>query len=329
MSSFPTPLLLIIGLVLLLGGGEALVKGSVAIAWRLGVSRLLIGLTLVGFGTSTPELVASLQGALSGSPGVAIGNVVGSNIANILLILGAAVVILPITTNKSGFGRDGSVLIGASLLMVAVALTGELGRAAGIAFLLALLGYTVFTYLSEKRAHSASATVHEAEADFVEGSGMAMFPAVLLAFGGIAAVVAGASLLVSASIEIARAANMSETVIGLTLVAVGTSLPELVTSVMAAIRRQGDVAFGNVIGSNVFNILGIAGVTAVVKPLQVPPQILAMDIWVMLAASLLLVLFAVTGWRVSRREGLLFLLAYAAYLTVQLSPGVRSVLGLG
>ncbi len=328
MSSFPTPLLLIIGLVLLLGGGESLVKGSVAIASRLGVSRLLIGLTLVGFGTSMPELVASLQAALAGSPGVAVGNVVGSNIANILLILGTAVVILPITTNRSGFARDGSVLIGASLLMVGVALTGELGRAAGVAFLLALLGYTVFTYFSEKRAHAATASVHEAEADFVEGGGMAMLPAVLLAFGGIAAVVAGASLLVTASIEIARAANMSETVIGLTLVAVGTSLPELVTSVMAAIRRQGDVAFGNVIGSNVFNILGIAGTTAVVKPLQVPPQILSLDIWVMLAASLLLVLFAVTGWRVSRREGLLFLLAYAAYLSVQLSPGVRSVLGL-
>jgi cation:H+ antiporter len=317
------------GLVLLLGGGEALVKGSVAVASRLGVSPLLIGLTLVGFGTSTPELVASLQAVLVGAPGIAVGNVVGSNIANILLILGVAAVILPVATTKEAFRRDGTVLIGVSLLMVAVVLTGSIGRWTGAGFLALLAAYTVWTYLTERRAPDASAALHAAEAEAVAPRGLSLPLALLLALGGIAAVLLGASLLVHAAIDIARAAGLSEAVIGLTLVAVGTSLPELATSAMAALRRQSDVAFGNIVGSNIFNVLGIAGTTAVVTPIAVPAEIVRLDIWVMLATALLLVVFAVTGWRVSRREGAVFLAAYAAYLAVQLAPGLRGWLGVG
>ena len=315
------------GLALLLAGGEVLVRGSVGVATRLGVSPLVIGLTLVGFGTSTPELVASLQAALIGSPGIAVGNIVGSNIANILLILGLSAVILPLVTTRKAFERDGAVMIGASLLLVGVALVGSLGRIAGVAFIGLLIGYTVYTYIAE-RGGGASARMHEAEAAEVAPKKMALPLGLLLTVGGIVGVVSGASLLVGASVGIARAAGLSETVIGLTLVAIGTSLPELVTSVMAAVRRHGDVAFGNVVGSNIFNILGIGGITAVVSPIEVPAQIAVLDIWVMLAAAVALVIFAVTNWRVSRTEGVIFLALYVAYLAAQLIPGVRSSIGL-
>jgi cation:H+ antiporter len=326
-----TVLQLIAGLALLLLGGEILVKGSVAVAQRLGVSPMLIGLTLVGFGTSTPELVTSLQAAMIGAPGIAVGNVVGSNIANILLILGVATVILPMATTREAFWRDGSVLVAASLLLLGVVLSGSIARWAGICFLALLLAYTGYAYLSERRGRSAAAALHAAEADEVADlppRGIGIGAGIGLTIGGIAAVVVGASLLVDASLVIARAAGLSEAVIGLTLVAVGTSLPELVTSVMAAIRKHGDIAFGNIVGSNIFNILGIAGVTAAVTPITVPAEILQFDIWAMVATALLLVAFAMTGWRVNRWEGGAFLACYAAYLAVQLSPDARQWLGL-
>lgn len=316
------------GLLLLLGGGEALVKGSVSIATRLGVSPLLIGLTLVGFGTSTPELVASLEAALIGAPAIAVGNIVGSNIANILLILGIAAVMLPLATTRDAFRRDGAVLVGASLVLLAVVLGGTLGRWTGLAFLLLLGGYTIYTYVTERRAKDVSAAMHAAEAADVAPREMSLKVAVIAAFGGIAAVVVGAGLLVKAAIEIAQSLGLSEAVIGLTLVAVGTSLPELATSVMAALRRHGDVAFGNIVGSNIFNILGIGGATAAVSPITIPGEIIRLDIWVMLAATFLLVGFATTGWRITRAEGAVFVLAYAAYLLVQFSPGIRRAFGL-
>jgi cation:H+ antiporter len=306
-------LTLFAGLVLLLAGGEALVRGSVSVASRLGVSRLLIGLTLVGFGTSMPELVASLQAALAGAPGIAVGNIVGSNIANILLILGVSALILPIPVAQAAFRRDGSVLALVSLAMLAVVLAGTLSRSAGVILLVLLIAYTVGTYLAERRGGPASA-VHDGEADLVDIPGLSLAAGLALSVAGIAGVVYGAGLLVDAAVQIASAAGLSEAVIGLTLVAIGTSLPELVTSVTAALRRQGELAFGNVIGSNIFNILGIGGVTALVAPIPVPPQIAGLDIWVMLAATLAMSVAAITGARISRREGGAFLLAYAAYL---------------
>jgi cation:H+ antiporter len=325
-----TYVLLVIGLALLLGGGEALVTGSVAVARRLNVSPLVIGLTLVGFGTSTPELVTSLEAARIGSPGIALGNIIGSNIANILLILGVAAMIFPIAATREAFRRDGGVLVGTSLLMLAVVLFGTIGRGVGLLFLTLLGAYTLYAYFTERQAKGAAARVHEAEAEATVALSrqMALWKALPLAIGGIAAVVLGANLLVDAGVEIARAMGLSETVIGLTLVAVGTSMPELATSVMAAIRRQPDVAAGNIVGSSVFNVLGIAGATALVTPIPVPPEIAAFDIWVMLAATLLLILFVWTGLRLGRREGAVLLLSYVAYLIVQLAPGLRAQLGL-
>ncbi|KUF11250.1 calcium/sodium antiporter [Pseudoponticoccus marisrubri] len=315
------------GLVLLLAGGEALVRGSVGVATRLGVSPLVIGLTLVGFGTSMPELVASVQAASAGAPGLAVGNIVGSNIANILLILGTSAVIYPMATSRNAFRRDGSVLIAVSLLLVAVALIGTLGRLAGGIFIALLGAYTVSTYLAE-RAGAASAERRSAEADDAAPAHMGVLTGLALTAGGIAGVVFGAGFLVDSAIVLARGFGLSEAVIGLTLVAVGTSLPELVTSVMAALRRHSDVAFGNVVGSNIFNILGIGGVTALVSPIEVPRQIIVLDVWAMLLAAALLVVFAVTGWRLSRREGAIFLALYIGYLALQLSPALRSGFGL-
>ncbi|MCP5363856.1 MAG: calcium/sodium antiporter [Hyphomicrobiales bacterium] len=302
------------GLILLVVGGDSLVRGAVSLAERLGVSRLLIGLTLVGFGTSTPELVTSLQAAAIGTPGIAVGNVIGSNIANILLILGVAAVINPLTTSKGAFIRDGTVLVLASALCVGIVLHGYLGRFWGLAFVTLLASYIVFTYLRERRIKDASAAMHEAEAEAVPEGPSQVWLALVLAVGGIVITILGARLLVDGAVELAGAAGISETVIGLTIVAIGTSLPELVTSVMAAIRRQPDIAFGNVVGSNIYNILGILGVTALVQPIPIPSEIANVDIWVMVGATVLFLAFSFTGWRLNRAEGSVFLAGYAAYL---------------
>lgn len=301
------------GLVLLVVGGDGLVRGAVAVARRLGVSPLLIGLTLVGFGTSTPELVASVQAALAGSPGIAIGNVVGSNTANILLILGIAALIFPLRTSRRTLMRDGAAVLLAALACLGVVLSGSAGRLAGLVLIALLAAYLVYTYRREKLTHDASARMHEAEAASIEPMPRRLWLALALTLAGLALTVLGAHLLVDSGIDLARAAGVSETLVGLTIVAIGTSLPELVTSVMAAVRRQSDVAFGNVIGSNIYNIFGILGVTAVVRPIAVPREIASLDIWVMLAATLLLLVFAVSDWRLSRREGGILLAGYLAY----------------
>lgn len=316
------------GLVLLFGGGEALVRGSVGAAARLGVSPLLIGLTLVGFGTSVPELVASLEAALIGAPDIAIGNVVGSNIANMLLIVGASAAILPMVTTKRAFRRDGTMLVAATLLFVAVVLYGTLTRWLGGGFILLLAAYIVYSYLTERRGANGGTAVHVAQANEVTSFASTIWANGLLALIGIVAIGFGANLLVKGAVEVARDFGYSEAVIGLTLVAVGTSLPELATSVVAALRRHGDVAFGNIVGSNLFNILGIAGATAILSPITVPPEIMTLDIWVMLAATGLLILFAMTGWRVNRTEAAIFLAAYGVYVAVQLVPHIRSTIGL-
>ncbi|KJS42000.1 MAG: sodium:calcium antiporter [Rhodospirillaceae bacterium BRH_c57] len=311
---------LLAGFILLLGGGEALVKGAVGVAGRLGVSPMLIGFLLVGFGTSTPELVASLNAALAGAPGIAVGNVIGSNIANILLILGVAGLILPMAVNRDAFLRDGAMLVVATVLFVGAALFGEIGVPAALVFLAVLAAYSIYSFRTDRKEVSAAAAqMHAAEADDVDLTPPVhpnLWLSLLLAVGGIAAVIWGADLLVDGAIVLARSMGMSETLIGLTLVAVGTSLPELVTSVMAAIRKHADVAVGNVIGSNVFNLLGIMGITALVKPIPVPPEVLRLDLWVMSGVTALLLVFAITGWRLARWEAGVLLALYGVYMAV-------------
>ncbi|QYX55487.1 calcium/sodium antiporter [Roseovarius sp. SCSIO 43702] len=300
-------LLVISGLVGLVLGGELLVRGAVGVAQRLGLSQMVIGVTLVGFGTSAPELAASLSAALSGSPGIALGNVVGSNIGNILLILGAAALLRPVVLPAVGLGRDGGVMLASALALAAVVLVGaDMGRLVGAGFVIWLAAYLTVTL------RSGSGPVTEVEA--VPAAPGAVWSGLGLAGIGLVALVGGANLLVTGASGIARAAGLSDAVIGLTVVAIGTSLPELVTALVAARKGHGDVALGNVLGSNIFNILGILGVTALVQPMQVPQQIAGFDIWVMLAVTIFLLAFARAAGGIGRAGGAIMVALYAGYL---------------
>ncbi|MFP4126292.1 MAG: calcium/sodium antiporter [Alphaproteobacteria bacterium] len=311
-----TLVLLAAGLVLLLGGGEALVRGAVAVAHRLGVSPVVAGLVLVGFGTSSPELVTSLTAALSGAPAIAVGNVVGSNICNILLILGVTALLFPVDIDRRAFARDGTMLALATAAGIGVALMGVVPRAVGLALVAAVVAYVVYTYRQERRVHSPAEAVYSEEAALLTSPSLGLWGGLAMALAGLIAVVVGADLLVDAATTLARAAGVSEAVIGLTIVALGTSLPELATAVMAGLKKQPEVAFGNVVGSNIFNILFILGTTATVQPIAVPAEIVRFDIWVMLAATAAMFLVVRTGFRVTRREGVALLLGYAAYIGV-------------
>lgn len=308
-----TILLLIVGLVCLVAGGELLVRGAVQLAQKFRISPLLIGLTLVGFGTSTPELVTSLQAAFAGSPGIAVGNVVGSNTANILLILGLTAIIFPVVVARETFKRDGVVLALSTLMCLGAVLYGQLTPLLGAIFVAALGGYIVFAFRQERQSNAAAdaAAGIATTAPGPSLGGIALD--LVFVIGGLALTILGARFLVTSAIDIARDFNVSETVIGLTIVAVGTSLPELVTSVMAALRKHSDIAFGNIVGSNIYNVLGILGVTAIIKPIDVPPQIASLDIWVMIGATALLFLTATSRWRIGRVEGGIMLAAYVAY----------------
>ncbi|MFN3575195.1 MAG: calcium/sodium antiporter [Phenylobacterium sp.] len=310
-----TTLLILGGLVLLAGGGEVLVRGAVGAARAVGVSPLLSGLVLVGFGTSTPELVTSLLAALRDSPGIAVGNVLGSNIANILLILGVTAAISPVMIRPSVIRRDMIALGLSSVLLLAAVIAGFVDFYFGLVLILALMGYVGLAYARERnRAGEAGAVKARDWTGFGKN--------LLLTVAGIALTVFGARLLVDGAVELAEGLGVSETVIGLTVVAVGTSLPELVACVVAALRRHSEVAVGNVIGSNVYNALGILGVTAMVSPIRIPPEVIRLDIWVLLGATALLAVFLRTGGGLKRLEGAAFLAAYAAYVGFLATGGV-------
>lgn len=303
-----------VGLALLVIGGEVLVRGASSAARRLGVSPLVIGLTLVGFGTSSPELVTSLQAAFAGSPGIAIGNVVGSNISNALLILGVTALIAPIAVDRRAFFRDGPVLAIVTGAAVWALFQGELTRRMGAVAVGVLLVYVLVVWLLERRRPAPEGERIEDEAKLRSGLRASPWLGLALAVAGIGVTVYGAGLLVGGAVDLARSMGVSDTVVGLTIVAVGTSMPELVTSVIAALKKEGDVALGNVVGSNLYNLLGILGLTAVVKPIPVPAQLLGVDVWVLAVATALLVLCALRNMRISRGEGLLLVGGYGAYM---------------
>jgi cation:H+ antiporter len=302
------------GLVLLVIGAEGLVRGGVALARRLGVSPLLIGVTIVAWGTSTPELVVSVEAALKGLPGIAVGNVVGSNIANVLLILAVAALIFPIAIRPEAIRRDGAFVLAATAVFIAIALSSDrLFWWHGLLCLGLLGGMTALTYRQERQGGTASGALHEAEAAEVKIVPMNAALAAAMVAGGIGLLVLGGELMIGAAVAIARGLGISEVVIGLTLVAVGTSLPELVTSVVAAIRRHSEIALGNILGSNIYNILAILGVASLIAPTAIPPEIARVEMWVMAAAALLL-LPAMVGGRVGRLLGAAMLAAYGAYV---------------
>ena len=321
---------LIGGLVLLVGGGDLLVRGAVRAAEALGVSPLVIGLTLVGFGTSMPELVTSVQAALTGAPGIAYGNIVGSNIANILLIVGVSALVFPIAVAASALRRDAVVMLVVALVFAGLALTLPMSRATGAVFVAALVGYIVLAFRQERAAATTHSAVYDKGAalawvdpgldpdldlgDVAEAPRFGLGSALLVAGAGLVLVILGGVFLVDGAVALARTFEIPETVIGLTIVAVGTSLPELVTSAVAALRRQGDVAFGNIVGSNIYNILGIGGTTALISPTAVPGDIARFDAPLMVGVSVLLLVFAATGLKIVRWEGLVLLAGYGGYV---------------
>ena len=304
------------GFILLLLGAEFLVRGAVALARRLEVSPMVIGMTVVAYGTTAPELVVSLEAALTDVPAIAVGNVIGSNIANILLILGTAAVIYPIACKPGALKRDGAVMLGAAVLMVILGLTGAITAVQGAVMLFALITLTLYAYWSERR-NSASADLLSREAEEFAEWPRSLWPSLLAVIGGIATVVFGAQILVAAAVELARDFGISEAVIGLTLVAVGTSLPELATAAVAAYRRHPDIAIGNVVGANTYNILAILGVVSMVEPLTIPAQIVGFDIWFMLAATILLLAMILVRGGLSRAVGAGFLAVYGLYLVAE------------
>lgn len=312
-------LILLLGFVVLIIGGELLVRGAVRVAERAGMSQLLIGLTIVGFGTSAPELVASVEAARAGSPGIAWGNVVGSNLANSLLILGAASVILPMMVPRGPLWRDGGLALGVTIVLWAVANSTGITVSIGVGFLVLLVAYLGYAYWAERTQPVGATAVHEkAESLEVTDTHLhdeePLWRSFLILGGGIILIVLGGRWLVEGAVDLARLIGMSEAVIGLTVIAIGTSLPELVTSVIAAYKGASAVALGNVLGSNLFNLLLIGGVTAVIAPGTIPIEIASYGLPLLIAASVVLMMFAVTGRRISRWEGGVLLVIYFAQL---------------
>lgn len=306
-----------LGLIGLLFGGDFLVKGAVGLAQRIGISPLIVGLTIVAFGTSAPELLISLDAALKGSGGLAVGNVVGSNIANVLLVLGVPALISQVDCGQKGAGRTIIFLIGVTILFVFLMSDGELSRLdAGI--LLALLLVFLVQQGLKARSEANEDLVAELE-DEVGDVPQEWWRIAAYTLGGLILLPLGARFTVDSAVEIAEAIGVSQEVIGLTIVAIGTSLPELATGVMAARQNESSVAIGNVIGSNFFNIAAIMGVTGLVVPLPVGGHIMQFDVWVMLAVTGLLALVAATNYCIGRWTGAVLSLLYLAYLGVTAS----------
>ncbi len=303
-------LFVLAGIVLLYLGGEGLVRGAVRLARSLGISPLVIGLTIVAFGTSSPELFANLAAVLGGTPQLAFGNIVGSNIANIGLILGLSATIAVIQVRSVVVRREVPVMLLAAFALVPVFVGGTMGRLEGAVFVL-LLGVYLWRLL---RGGEAPPVEAEFAVEYGDGDrARATVTSWLLVLGGLGLLAGGARLLVLGATAIARSWGVPELVIGLTVVAIGTSLPELVTSVVAATKGEPDIALGNVVGSNVFNVLGILGVSALVRPLPLPADGGWRDIAVMLGFSMVLLPMLVSGMRLVRWEGLALMAAYVAY----------------
>lgn len=307
----------ILGLVILLLAGDVLVKGAVNLALRLGIPALIVSLTVVAFGTSAPELLISVQSILDGVPGLALGNVVGSNTANVLLVLGVPALITGLAASSDTLREYTFMMIG-TVLFIGLCFVGPLTWWHG-AILLLGLAFVLGDAVRSARAHRNAASCEDLIDEIEEADpNMPWWQVGVYLLLGLIGLPLGASLLIDSATTIATEYGISDAVIGLTLVAVGTSLPELATTVMAAIRRQADVAIGNVIGSNVFNLLGIIGVAVFVGPIPVDAEILRFDLWVMLAASLVLIPFVYYRWPMGRGVGLVFSALYVGYILLLL-----------
>lgn len=302
-------LLLIAGFALLLLGGKMLVQGGVSLAKRFNISPLVIGLTIVSFGTSAPELFVSVVAGIRGQDAVAIGNVIGSNIANIALVLAITAIIFPIPVKSSSVRIDGPFMISVSILLILFMLNLSISRLEGILFIILILGYTIWHFRTSKKKEPD-------DVEKVKIKSMRLGMIILMLSGSIVGLAFGSDLLVKNACAIARAWHVDERVIAITMVAFGTSLPELVTSVIAAFQKQMDISIGNIIGSNIFNILVVLGIAGVINPLTVDRGFMDSDIYWMLGTSVLLFLFILPfrGGRLSRLKGLSLFVIYIVYV---------------
>jgi len=305
------------GLGLLLVGGEFLLRGAVALARRFGLPHLLIGLTVVAAATSMPEMVVTVATGLEGVPDVGVGNVIGSNIANVLLILGAAALLFPIRTKPRDMARDCAAVLIATAIFVFFAIMGSFRWYHGVVMFALLVGYIGYSYMEERRRQRAAlGDPDPAEGEDIEVPSSCKVALALVGIG-VGGLAVGSELLVKGAVSIARAAGVSEAVIGLTLVAIGTSLPELATSIVAGIRHHSEVALGNVLGSNLFNILAVLAALSITIPFTVAAELIMVDIWVMVGATVLLIPIMATKWRIGRFEGGFFLVLYGSYIAWQ------------
>lgn len=309
-------LMFVLGLVALIIGAEAMVRGASRLAVSWGISPLVVGLTVVAFGTSAPEMAVSVGAALAGTTDLAIGNVVGSNIANVLLILGISALVAPLLVAEQIIRQEIPIMIGASLVVVAMALDSAIGRAEAALLVALVIAYTVFLIMQSRRASQAAADEFAGE---ISTSRWDRHWSVqtLLVVGGLSLLVLGAGWLVDAAVTFAKVLGVSDLVIGLTVVAVGTSMPEIATSLIAALRGQRDIAVGNVVGSNIFNLLAVLGAAGLVSAegLGVHEAARNFDLWVMLAVAFACLPILLTGREIARWEGAVFLGYYAAYTT--------------
>lgn len=313
-----TVVLFVLGVVLLIIGANTLVRGASAIALGLGISPLVVGLTVVAFGTSAPELAVSVQSALSGPRGgdIALGNVVGSNIANILLILGLSALLAPLMIKSQLIRVDVPIMIGASLLVILLGFDGRIAPVEGLVLFIGILAYTGFS-IAQSRREQRQLQAAEAGVPIIR-TWFDWLRDIVLVVGGLTMLVFGADWIVNGAVMAARVLGVNELLIGLTIVAVGTSLPEIATSIAAAVRGERDLAVGNAVGSNIFNLLCVLGLTALVAPggVGVPPEALAFDLPFMLAVAVACLPIFLRGRLIARWEGVLFLAYYAAYLVL-------------
>lgn len=310
MTEIEIILYLVGGLVLLFIGAEGLIRGSSNLAIKIGITPLVVGLTVVAFGTSAPELVVSLKAALIGNSSIALGNVIGSNIANIALILGVAALIRPLDVHANVIMREIPIMIGISILLIIFLLDGELGLIDGIIFVTGIVVYTIVNIIMARKEKNP-----EVDAEFKEGleSKLGVPISIVFVIVGLGLLILGANLFVQSAIAIAKLFHLSDAVIGLTIVAVGTSLPELITSIVAAYKKEADIAIGNVVGSNIFNILSILGITAIIIPIS-SAGISYVDLGIMLIAAIVLFPLSRTGFSITRWEGVILLAGYVVYI---------------
>lgn len=310
MSEIEIILYLVGGLVLLFIGGEGLIRGSSNLAIKIGITPLVVGLTVVAFGTSAPELVVSLKAALIGNSAISLGNVVGSNIANIALILGTAALVRPLEIHTKVIIREIPIMIGVSILLFLFLIDGELGLIEGLIFVFGIAAYTAVNVMMAQKEKNK--LVND---EFQEGlkSKLGIPVSIVLIVAGLALLILGANLFVQSAVAIAKLFNISDAIIGLTIVAVGTSLPELVTSAIAAYKNESDIAVGNVVGSNIFNILSILGITALIIPIS-SAGISSIDFGVMIFTAIILLPLSRTGYKISRIEGSFLLAGYIVYI---------------